>query len=66
MTALMRALALSRQVGDGGRIALVSRQIGLVLGYQGRFGAAVKSLQDAVSALRQQGENGLNMAGGVE
>ncbi len=32
---------------------------------QGRFGAAVKSLQDAVSAFRQQGENGLNMAGGL-
>ncbi len=44
------------------RIALVSRQIGLVFEYQGRFGAAVKSLQDAVKAFREQGENGLNMA----
>ncbi len=32
--------------------AVISRQIGLVLGYQGRFGAAVKSLQDAVNAFR--------------
>ena len=62
MTALMRALELSRKVGDRGRIALVSHQIGLVLGYQGRFGASVKSLQDAVSAFRAQGENGANMA----
>ena len=47
---------------DSGRIALVSHQIGLVLGYQGRFGASVKSLQDAVNAFRAQGENGENMA----
>jgi hypothetical protein len=40
-----------------------SRQIGLVFEYQGRFGAAVKSMQDAVKSFREQGENGLSMAG---
>ena len=62
MTALMRALELARKAGDQSGIAVISRQIGLVLGYQGRFGAAVKSLQDAVNAFRQQGENGHSMA----
>jgi tetratricopeptide (TPR) repeat protein len=58
----MRALELGRKAGDAHSVALVSRQIGLVFQYQGRFGAAVKSMQDAVKSFRQQGENGLNMA----
>ncbi len=62
MTSLMRALGLARKAGDSGGVAVISRQIGLVLGYQGRFGAAVKSLQDAVNGFRQQGENGHTMA----
>ena len=43
-------------------LAIVSHQIGLVFEYQGRFGAAVKSMQDAVKSFRRQGENGLDMA----
>jgi serine/threonine protein kinase/tetratricopeptide (TPR) repeat protein len=62
MTGLMRALELGRKAGDARSVALVSHQIGLVFEYQGRFGAAVKSMQDAVKSFRQQGENGLNMA----
>jgi serine/threonine protein kinase/tetratricopeptide (TPR) repeat protein len=62
MTALMRALELARKAGDATGTAVISRQIGLVLGYQGRFGAAAKSLQDAVNTFRQQGENGHSMA----
>jgi eukaryotic-like serine/threonine-protein kinase len=62
MTALMRALELGRKAGDSSGVAVISRQIGLVLGYQGRFGAAVKSLQDDVKAFQQQGENGHSMA----
>ena len=62
MTALMRALELARKAGDERRVAMVLHQIGLVFQYQGRFGAAVKSMQDAVNSFRQQGENGLNMA----
>jgi tetratricopeptide (TPR) repeat protein len=58
----MRALELARKGGDATGVAVISRQIGLVLGYQGRFGAAVKSLQDAVNSFRQQGENGHSMA----
>jgi eukaryotic-like serine/threonine-protein kinase len=48
-----RCLERDVAVGDGGLIAVVSRQIGLVLGFQGRFGAAVKSLQDAVNAFKR-------------
>jgi eukaryotic-like serine/threonine-protein kinase len=62
MTALMRALELARKAGDATGTAVISRQIGLVLGYQGRFGAAAKSLKDAVNTFRQQGENGHSMA----
>jgi tetratricopeptide (TPR) repeat protein len=61
MTALMRALELTRKVGDARGAAIISRQTGLVFEYQGRFGAAVKSMQDAVKSFRQQGENGLDM-----
>ena len=62
MTGSMRALELSRKAGDERRVAIVSHQIGLVFEYQGRFGAAVKSMQDAVKSFRRQGENGLDMA----
>jgi tetratricopeptide (TPR) repeat protein len=58
----MRALELARKVGDERRIALISHQMGLVFEYQGRFGAAVNSMQDAVKNFRQQGEKNLNMA----
>jgi tetratricopeptide (TPR) repeat protein len=62
MTGLMRALQLARTAGDAHIVAVVSHQIGLVFEYQGRFGAAVKSMQDAVKSFRQQGETGLDMA----
>ena len=62
MTGLMRALELARTAGDAHIVAVVSHQIGLVFEYQGRFGAAVKSMQDAVKSFRQQGETGLDMA----
>jgi tetratricopeptide (TPR) repeat protein/predicted Ser/Thr protein kinase len=62
MTGLMRALELGRKAGNAQIVALVSHQIGLVFEYQGRFGAGVKSMQDAVKNFREQGQNGLNMA----
>jgi eukaryotic-like serine/threonine-protein kinase len=62
MTGLMRALELARTAGDAHIVAVASHQIGLVFEYQGRFGAAVKSMQDAVKSFRQQGETGLDMA----
>jgi tetratricopeptide (TPR) repeat protein len=65
MNALMRALELARKAGDARGGAVISRQIGLVFEYQGRFGAAVKSMQDAVKDFRAQGENGLDMAGAL-
>ena len=54
----MRALELSRKVGDARPTALLSHQIGLVFEYQGRFGAAVKSMQESVKAFRDRGEQG--------
>jgi serine/threonine protein kinase/tetratricopeptide (TPR) repeat protein len=62
VTALMRALELARKVADARRVAMVSHQVGLVFAYQGRFGAALKSMQDAVKNFREQGENGGDMA----
>ncbi len=62
LTSLMRALELSRQVGDARLTALLSHQIGLVFEYQGRFGAAVKSMQGSTKAFRDRGEHGRDMA----
>jgi tetratricopeptide (TPR) repeat protein len=62
MTGLMRALELARNAGDEHITAVISHQIGLVFEYQGRFGAAVKSMQDAVKSFRRQGETGVDMA----
>jgi len=59
---LMQALELSRKANDAHGIAVISHQIGLVFQYQGRLGAAVKSMQDGVKAFRDQGENGNDMA----
>src|SRR3984957_3385084 len=65
MSALMWALELARKAGDERGAAVISRQIGLVFEYQGRFGAAVKSIQDAVKVFRTQRESGLDMAGAL-
>ncbi len=58
----MRALELSRQVGDARQTALLLHQIGLVFEYQGRFGAAVKSMQESTKTFRDRGEHGRDMA----
>ena len=62
LTSLMRALDLARKANDARWIAIISHQIGLVFEYQGRLGAAVKSMQDGVKAFRDQGEHGADMA----
>ena len=62
LSSLMRALDLARKANDARLIAIVSHQMGLVFQYQGRLGAAVKSMQDAVKSFRDQGEHGAIMA----
>ena len=62
LDSLMRALDLARKANDAQQLAIVSHQMGLVFQYQGRLGAAVNKMQDAVRAFRDQGEKGLGMA----
>jgi eukaryotic-like serine/threonine-protein kinase len=62
LTSLMRALELSRKAGDARETAILSHKVGLVLGYQGRFGAAVKSIQESTKVFRDRGEHGQEMA----
>jgi len=62
LESLMSALDRARKANDQRWIAIVSHQIGLVSEYQGRLGAAVTSMQDAVKALRDQGEHGNTLA----
>ncbi len=62
LKSLMRAKDLARKANDARWIAIVSHQIGIVFEYQGRLGPAVSSMQDAVKALRDQGEHGNDIA----
>ena len=59
---LMQALKLARQANDAHQVAVISHQMGLVSQYQGRLGAAVNYMRDAVRAFRDQGEKGPDMA----
>ena len=52
LASFMRALDLLRKDGNGRGAAAVSHQIGLVFQQQGRFGAAVSAMQDAVKGYR--------------
>jgi tetratricopeptide (TPR) repeat protein len=54
----LRALDLRRTVGDRRGAALESSALGTLFGYQGRYGAALSSEQDAVKALRENQEQG--------
>ena len=49
MTNYMRALGLERKAGDSHGAALESYGTGMVFFYQGRYGAAVSSIQEAVN-----------------
>lgn len=53
---LVRALDLSRKADDAHGAALISHQIGQVSAAEGRFGAAVTSMQDALKALKTQND----------
>jgi tetratricopeptide (TPR) repeat protein len=58
----MRALDLWRKAKDARGAADESHDIGLVFQHQGRFGAAVHAMQDAVNGYRAVGDRGADMA----
>jgi eukaryotic-like serine/threonine-protein kinase len=62
LTSFMSALDVSRKANDAANAALDSNEIGKVFKYQGRLGAAVGSLQDAVTGYRSLNTQGLDMA----
>jgi serine/threonine protein kinase/tetratricopeptide (TPR) repeat protein len=54
----LKALDLRRSSGDARGAALESSGLGLLFGFQGRFGAAVSAQQDAVKGLTEAKEQG--------
>ena len=58
----MRALDLWRKAGNARGAAYESHDIGMVLQSQGRFGAAVSAMQDAVNGYRALGDRSDDMA----
>ena len=62
MTNYMRALELYRKAGDAHGAALESYGTGMVFLYQGRYGAAVSSIQDAVNGLTTLKDRSASMA----
>ncbi len=59
---ILKAIDLWRKGGDARGAALGSYQLGLVFQYQGRLGAALSAMQDAVKALRDLNERTRDMA----
>jgi tetratricopeptide (TPR) repeat protein len=57
----MRSLDLWRKAGNARGAAYESHDIGLVFQYQGRFGAAVSAMQDAVNGYRAAGDRSSDM-----
>ncbi len=58
----VRALDLRRSAGDKLAAAIESSSMGTMFGYQGRFGAALSSEEDAVKAVRELQEHGFWLA----
>ncbi len=54
----LRALDLRRSVGDNRSAAIESASMGMLFGYQGRYGAALSSEDDALKTFRETKENG--------
>jgi len=53
----LRALDLRRSVGDNRSAAIESASMGTLFGYQGRYGAALGSEEDALKTFRETKEN---------
>jgi eukaryotic-like serine/threonine-protein kinase len=58
----LRALDLRRSIGDNRSAAIESASMGTLFGYQGRYGAALSSEEDALKTFRQTKENGFWLA----
>lgn len=58
----LRALDLRRSVGDNRSAAIESASMGTLFGYQGRYGAALSSEEDALKTFRETKENGFWLA----
>ena len=54
----LRALDIRRNVGDRRAAAIESSGMGVLFGYQGRYGAALSSQEDALKTLREIKERG--------
>ena len=52
LASFLKAMELYRKAGDPRSVANESHQMGLVFGYQGRVGAAVSALQDAIKPVQ--------------
>ena len=62
LASFLKAMELSRKAGNTRGEAEESHQMGLVFGYQGRLGAAVSALQDAVKPIQGGNERGPDIA----
>jgi eukaryotic-like serine/threonine-protein kinase len=62
MTSYMRALELRRKAGDSLGAALESHSTGMVFLYQGRYGAAINSLQESVNGFHDAKDRTRTMA----
>jgi len=62
LSSFMNALDVSRKANDAGNAAVESYEIGNVFRYQGRLGAAVSALRDAVAGYRAVNDRGVDMA----
>lgn len=58
----LRALDLRRSVGDNRGAAIESASMGVLFGYQGRYGAALSSEEDALKTFRETKESGFWLA----
>ena len=61
----LRALDLRRNIADKRGAALESSALGTLFGYQGRYGAALSSEEDAVKSLRENQEHGFYLIEGL-
>jgi serine/threonine protein kinase/tetratricopeptide (TPR) repeat protein len=59
---LLKAIEMWRKAGDNRGAAIESRQLGLIFLYQGRLGAALHAMEDAVKSFRDLGNRGRDMA----
>jgi eukaryotic-like serine/threonine-protein kinase len=62
LASLKRAQDICRSNGNADCVAQTQRKVGVVLGYQARFGAAVDSLQQSVRGYQALGDKNSNFA----